>query len=38
MECWWVWSEVGKEALRVLEETEIEQVRVSRFYLYDCSL
>ena len=30
MECGWVWSEVGKEALRVLEEQETEFPEVSR--------
>ena len=24
MECGWVWSELGKEALRVLEEMQME--------------
>jgi len=40
IECGWVWSEVGKEALHVLEEMETEPGKSFPFlfYLYDCSL
>ena len=35
MECGWVWSEVGKEALQVLEELETEFPGKILFYLYN---
>jgi len=42
MECGWVWSQVGKEALRVLEELETESPGKSPTFLiihavaYEC--
>ena len=39
MECGWVWSEVGKEALRGLEEPETEFPGKSLPFIYtNCSL